>query len=67
MTLVLFAWVANQRYFKDLMDQDLRLKMYEQRMREIEEELTPFGVIDTGLAEETFVDSSGQMWAVAEM
>ena len=67
MTLVLFAWVANQRYFKDLMDQDLRLKMYEQRMREIEEELTPFGLIDTGLEPENFVDRGGQMWEVAEM
>jgi hypothetical protein len=67
MTLVLFSWVANQRYFKDLMDQDLRLKMYEQRMREIEEELTPFGIMNTGLEPETFLDRSGQMWEVAEM
>ena len=67
MTLVLFAWVANQRYFKDLMDQDLRLKMYEQRMREIEEELTPFGIVNTGMEREMFVDSDGQRWEVAEM
>ena len=64
MSLVLFAWVANQRYFKDLMDQDLRLKMYEERMREIEDDLTPFGFIETGLGKETIVDDSGQSWNV---
>ena len=36
-------------------------------MREIEEELTPFGLIDTGLEPENFVDRGGQMWEVAEM
>ena len=66
MSLVLFAWVANQRYFKDLMDQDLRIKMYEERMREIEEDLTPFGFIETGLETETIVDDSGQKWTIAE-
>lgn len=64
MSLVLFAWVANQRYFKDLMDQDLRLKMYQERMREIEDDLTPFGFIETGLEGETIVDDSGQRWTV---
>ena len=64
MSLVLFAWVANQRYFKDLMDQDLRLKMYQERMREIEDDLTPFGFIETGLEGETIVDDSGQSWNV---
>ncbi len=66
MSLVLFAWVANQRYFKDLMDQDLRLKLYEERMREIEDDLTPFGFIETGLEAETFVDNTGQTWTVVE-
>ena len=64
MTLVLFSWVSNQRYFKDLMDQDLRLKLHEQRIREIEEDVTPFGFISDGLETETFRDSDGQMWEV---
>ena len=36
-------------------------------MREIEEELTPFGIVNTGMEVETFVDSAGQMWSVGEM
>ena len=66
MSLVLFAWVANQRYFKDLMDQDLRLQMYQERMREIEEDLTPFGFIESGLENEIIVDDSGQSWNVVK-
>ena len=36
-------------------------------IREIEEELTPFGIVNTGMEVETFVDQSGQMWSVGEM
>jgi hypothetical protein len=64
MTLVLFSWVTNQRYFKDLMDQDLRLKLHAERIREIEEDVTPFGFIHTGLETETFVDTYGQLLEV---
>ncbi len=62
MTLVLFSWVANQRYFKDLMDQDLRLKMYAERMKAMEDEITPFGFISNGFDVETEVDITGQVW-----
>ena len=66
MTLVLFAWCAQQRYFKELMDQELREQMYYNKIREIEEDLTPFGFITTGLENESFTDSTGQRWQVVE-
>ena len=62
MTLVLFSWVANQRYFKDLMDQDIRLKMYAERMKAMEDEITPFGFIVDGFNAETETDITGQVW-----
>ena len=62
MTLVLFSWVANQQYFKDLMDQDLRLKMYSQRIKEMEDDITPFGFISNGFDPEIEVDTVGQIW-----
>jgi len=49
MTLVLFAWATNESYFKDLTNQDLRIALYEQQIKNIEEEMTPFGVIDLGI------------------
>ena len=68
MSLVLFAWVVNQRYFKDLMDQDLRLQMYQERMREIEEDLTPFGFIEDGQNDEDnyTVEGNGDVWQISQ-
>ncbi len=44
MCLVLFAWMINQEYFKTLSDSSLRLKLYEEQMRLLEEEVSPFGL-----------------------
>tara|TARA_Y100000401_G_scaffold117395_1_gene126011 strand:- start:3852 stop:5489 length:1638 start_codon:yes stop_codon:yes gene_type:complete len=63
MTLVLFSWCVQQRYFKDLMDQDIRLQLYAEKMKNIEEEITPFGFYDDGqLQTERFTDSDGTVW-----
>ncbi len=51
MTLVLFSWLTAQSYFKDLNDVNMRQLMYQNKMKQIEEELTPFGFIDDGIPE----------------
>jgi len=48
MTLVLFSWLTSNPYFKDLNDVNLREEMYKSHIKNIEEELTPFGYIDDG-------------------
>ncbi len=63
MSLVLFAWVTSNTYFRDLTDIDIRKKLYDNQMKQIEEELTPFGLIMDGTEEETFVDG-GDLWTV---
>jgi len=63
MSLVLFAWLTSNTYFKDLTDIDIREKLYDSQMRQIEEELTPFGLINNGQEEEVFIDS-GDLWTV---
>ena len=64
MTLVLFAWMTTQRYFKDLLDQDLRLKLFEERMKQLEDEILPLGFVSDGTEEDIFVDSDGERWTV---
>ena len=49
MTGVLFGWLANQPWFKDLTDQDMRMKMYENAIRQIEEDLLPTFGYSNGL------------------
>ncbi len=63
-TLVIFAWLTNQEYYKELTDVDLREKMYSEKMKEIEESYLPFGIIDDGLEEEEIVDNEGNRWQV---
>ena len=52
MTLVLFSWLTTNPYFKDLNDVNMREKMYENHIKQIEDELTPFGFYDDGGIEE---------------
>ena len=57
MTLVLFSWLTTQSYFKDLNNVNLREEMYQQKIKQIEEEVVPFGFVDSGTMDEYEVDS----------
>ena len=48
MTLVILGWVSTQDYFIDLVNNDARAKTMENRMSQIEAELTPFGFVSDG-------------------
>lgn len=52
MTLVLFSWLSTNPYFKDLNDINIRQVIYENRIKMIEEELTPFGFYNDGNVED---------------
>ena len=64
MCLVLFAWLTTQEYWKEISQIDMRKVMYEDKMKDIEEDLAPFGFIDDGLKEEEFVDVEGDRWCI---
>lgn len=63
MSLVLFSWLTTNPYFKELTNINIRKELYEKRIELIENELTPFGIINDGQQESTFVDASGQTWS----
>lgn len=48
MNLVLFAWLTDQTFFKELTDINTLMKLRERTDEQIEEDLLPFGFIDTG-------------------
>ena len=62
MSLVLFSWLTSQEYFKQMTGNDIRKDLYEEQIKHLEEEMTPFGFIDDGLAGIEFVDETGTMW-----
>ena len=66
MCLVIFSWLANQRYFKELTNIDVRGQMFTEQQNAIESDMAPFGFIDDGLNDPEgndgyFVDA-GEIW-----
>ena len=66
MCLVIYAWLVAQDYFKELTDQDVRKRIYEEQKNQIEQDMAPFGFIVDGLDSESFVDGDGDRWFTDE-
>ena len=69
MSLVLFGWLTYQQYFKELVDIDIRKDLYQDRIDSVEEDLTPFGIIDDGLGSglpDHEIDDEGNVWFSAD-
>ena len=66
MCLVIYAWLVAQDYFKELTDQDIRKRLYEEQKNQIEQDMSPFGFIEDGLNSSSFVDSDGDRWFTDE-
>lgn len=67
MGLVLFAWMINQDYFKNLTNTVLRTSLYEKQMQDIEQNMTPFGLVNDGLSETRLPMGYGKdQWMVGE-
>ena len=66
MCLVIYAWLVAQDYFKELTDQDVRKRLYEEQKNQIEQDMAPFGFMDDGFEENSFVDKDGDRWFTDE-
>jgi hypothetical protein len=67
MTLVLFAWLVDQQYFKELSNQNIRDNLYKNQLNELDDLTTPFGIIDNGLNQQEYeIDSEGTIWTNVE-
>jgi len=62
MCLVIFAWMAVQDYFKEMTDNDVRQRIYEDQKNQIEQDMAPFGFITTGLEGDEGFASDGVVW-----
>jgi len=68
MCLVLFAWTTNQTFFADLTNTNIKQKLYEEQLKQIEEESLPdflAGHIDVDEGEQRFM-SDGVIWNVVQ-
>lgn len=66
MCLVIFSWLVAQDYFKEMTDNDVRKRIYEEQKNQIDQDMAPFGFISDGFDENTFVDNEGDRWHTDE-
>ena len=64
-TLVLFGWMVDQQYFKELSNLNIREKLYQTKMDSIEDMTIPFGIIDDGLDDKYELMPDGTKWEKA--
>lgn len=66
MGLVLFAWLADQQYFKDLTNINTLMTLREKTEEELMSELVPFGFVDDhhlDIEEQIVIGNDNWMWA----
>jgi hypothetical protein len=66
MNLVMFAWYVGSQSFVDNTDINLKQMLYEEKMKQIEDEVVPFGFVDNGKDEPVRERIGNDTWEVAE-
>jgi hypothetical protein len=65
MSLVIFAWITTQKYFKDIVNHDIRKQIQLENMNQVDEETLPAPIIEDGLEHE-FEVFDGDVWEMAD-
>ncbi len=69
MCLVLFAWLTDQTYFKELTDMDIRKKLWDEKQNLVDQDMAPFGFVLNGVNDEhgerigETIDEFGSSWS----
>jgi len=63
MCLVLFGWLTRQEYFKNLTNIDVRTDIYQDKIDQLEEDMSPFGFIDNGSEEDGVWDGKDRWFS----
>ena len=68
MCLVLFAWLTDQTYFKELTNMDIRKQLWRDKKDLVEQDMAPFGFVLDGVRDEhgekigENIDEYGSVW-----
>ena len=68
MCLVLFAWLTDQTYFKELVNLDIRKKLWDEKQNLVDQDMAPFGFVLDGVNDEhgerigENIDEYGSVW-----
>jgi len=66
MCLVMFGWMTTQPYFSDMTNMNIREDLYGDKIKQMEEEIPPFGFVNDGQEPEYEVDDDGTVWFNAD-
>jgi hypothetical protein len=61
MTLVNFAWLMAQKFFRESVNNDIRKVLQEEQMNVMDQDLVPFGIIDNGI-DDPWNDDKTDKW-----
>ncbi len=64
MTLVLFGWMIEQRYYKEVTDNDLREKLEAEQLAQLEESVMPFGFLEGNFEEPEYEKMGEENWII---
>ena len=64
MNFVLFSYFSGTIFFNEITDIDMKKMLFEERMKEIENDILPFGFVDDGLDQVVQHDPDALGWAV---
>jgi hypothetical protein len=65
MTLVMFAWMTTQQYFKEIVNHDLRKQMQLEMLNQSDEEMPSFGIFNDG-NDQNYIVEDGDVWLSRE-
>lgn len=66
MCMVIFAWLVQQKYFKELLESDIRARMRDEIESQIEHDMVPFGFILDGRQDIEPEVIAGDVWFPVE-
>lgn len=61
MSLVIFAWASTQKYFRDIVNHDIRKQIQLENMNQVDDEMLPPPIIEDGL-DHDFEILGGDLW-----
>ena len=65
MGLVMFAWATTQKYFREIVNHDIRKQIQLENLNQVDEEVLPAPIIEDGL-EHKFEVTDGDVWEKAD-
>lgn len=66
MNLVMFAWYVGTETFSNQSDVNVKQMLYEQKIREIEDDVVPVGFINNGIEQPRTEMINGEVWTIED-